>query len=444
MQKKLMSFLQMFNLNVGFLGIQFGWSLQMANMSGIYKFLGATEANLGYLWIAAPLTGMIIQPILGQMSDQTWVKFLGRRRPYILFGALISSIVLILMPNSFSLLMAAALLLLLDGSINIAMQPYRSLVADVAPASQHTKCYAIQTALVGTGATLAYTLPWIFLHVFHMNDTIAPGTIPLTIRLSFYIGAAVFLLANIWTVFFSKEYPPETSIIEKIIPKKSLSTRMWNATKGIVRDFVHMPKTMREVSIVQFFTWMGMFCIFLFLSLGVAQNIFGLPPGAAVENNASYAKLLEQGIVLGGVCFAIYNFVSIFFALLLPIISKRITRKGAHILSLSIAAVGLISCNFIHSVPLLFLAMVAMGLAWASIATIPYAILAGTLPTNKMGLYMGLLNITVCIPQIIAALVMGGVVSLFFHNRVMPAILIAGIFFIIAAICTLFVHDREA
>lgn len=429
--KKKLTLLNMFNLNVGFLGIQFGWSLQMANMSGIYKFLGASEANLGYLWLAAPLTGMIIQPLLGQISDNTWTR-LGRRRPFILLGALLSVIALFLMPNSSSLFMAAALLLLLDGSLNIAMQPYRALVADVSPTSQQTLCYSVQTALVGTGATLAYALPWVLLHIFNLQEANIPGTVPLSLKISFYIGAVVFLVANLWTVLFSKEYPPEEKPAGKSIN-----------FLDIIVSFIRMPKIMREVSVVQFFTWMGLFCIFLYFCIGVAQNIFGLPPGASVTDNQDFSKLLEQGVAVGGLCFALYNVVSIFYAMLLPFIAKAITRKGAHILSLLLGSAGLIACKFIHTPWLLFVAMIGVGAAWASIVTIPYAILAGSLPKNKMGLYMGLFNIMICVPEIIAAFLLGWVVSAFFHNNAMTAIFLAGIFLAIAAVCTLMVHDNE-
>lgn len=443
MNKKPLSFWQMINLNFGFLGIQFGWSLQMANMSGIYKFLGADISNMGYLWMAAPLTGMIIQPILGQLSDHTWNK-IGRRRPYILIGALFSTLALILMPNSISVFMAASLLLVLDGSLNIAMQPYRALVADVAPAYQHTKCFAIQTCLVGIGSTLASSLPWLFLHLFHLQETTNYG-IPLTLRLSFYIGAAVFLVANIWTVFFSKEYPPEN--MEKWLKAKQkrgcFLKMIFIDGKDIFTDFLKMPKIMREMSFVQFFSWIGMFCVFLYFGLGVAQNIFGLPLGAQIENNTEYRQMLEQGVALGGLCFSIYTFISIIYAFSIPYIAKKITRKGTHILSLTLGAIGLIAANYIHNALALFTCMIGLGSAWASIVTVPYAILGGSLPQEKMGLYMGLINIMICVPQIIAALTLGTIVSIFFHNHAMSIIELGGISFLVAAIFTFFVHDKE-
>lgn len=446
MQKPQLSFRQMINLNLGFLGIQFGWALQWANMSGIYKFLGVDIAQMAYLWIAAPLSGMIIQPIIGQLSDQTWIK-LYRRRPYILGGAVLSSAALILMPNSISILMATFLLWMLDGSVNMAMQPYRALVADLAPENQLTKCFAIQSCLVGIGSTMASALPWIFLHVFGLQSVESSHAIPLTIRMSFYIGSAVLLLANLWTVATTKEYPLTEAQLNNFNtntkPKTAFVMSVLNMFKSIYTGLFHMPKIMREVSLVQFFSWMGMFCVYLYFGLGVAQNIFGLPPTADVDTNANYHKMLENGIALGGLCFGIYTLVSVGYAFLIPYITKLITRKGTHMLLLTLGALGLLASNLANNAGELFLCMVAFGAAWASIITIPYAILGRCLPKEKMGLFMGLLNITICIPQIIASLSLGSIVKFVFHYRAMPVIQLAGIFFLCAAFVTLFVHDQE-
>ncbi len=442
MTKKPMTFWQMFNLNFGFLGIQFGWGLQMANMSGIYKFLGANAADIGYLWIAAPLTGLLIQPILGMMSDKTWTR-LGRRRPYILAGAIAASLALVLMPNSVDLWMAASLLWVLDGSVNIAMQPYRALVADVAPDNQHTKCYAIQSGLVGIGAFFSSALPWIFLHIFHLHSVTQPGEIPLTIRLSFYIGAGVFMLANIWTTMSSKEYPPED--MEKWHAKEQERTmvNMVASIPTIIVDLFKMPKVMLEISFVQFFSWLGLFCVFLYFGLAMAQHMFHLMPGVNVTHSAHLKSLLEHGIALGGLCFAIYNAFSIIYAFLIPYISKLITRKGTHILSLLLGAASLISCKYIHNQLYLFIAMAGLGAAWASVITIPFAMLAASLPEEKTGVYMGLFNMTVCIPEIIAALALGFIVHYVFHYKAIDVIELAGVFFILAAVLTIFVHDKK-
>lgn len=443
MVKKPLSFKQMFNLNFGFLGIQFGWGLQMANMSAIYKFLGADAGHIGYLWLAAPLSGLIIQPILGHLSDNTWTR-IGRRRPYILAGAILSTFALLLMPNSNSLFMAACLLWVLDGSVNIAMQPYRALVADVAPCSQQTKCFAIQTVLIGIGGTLASALPWIFLHVFHVSDAANGANIPLTIRLSFYLGASVFILANLWTTFSSKEYPPknleewhknkqEKSILDKI---KGLS--------HIFSDLAKMPTVMRQISFVQFFTWLGLFCMFLYYSLAVSQTIFGLPAGAMVKGNPHYQLLMEHGVAVGGMCFALYTLYSFIFAYFIPFFSRLITRKYTLLIALLLGGFGLISTGFIHTPIYLYtISMLGIGIAWACISTIPYAMLGSSLPEDKMGVYMGLFNMTICIPEIIAALVLGGIVSGIFHDNAIAIITLGGIFFVIGAFLTIFVKDEE-
>jgi maltose/moltooligosaccharide transporter len=442
-KKKHLSFWQMFNLNFGYLGIQFGWGLQMANMSGIYKFLGASASQVGYLWVFAPLTGMLIQPILGQMSDRTWVRWLGRRRPYILGGAFVSTVALILMPHSDSLFMAAILLFMLDSSVNIAMQPYRALVADVAPEEQHTKTFSVQTFLVGIGGTLASALPWILLNVFHLVEKTSQGEIPLSIRLSFYIGAAVFLLANIWTVFSSREYPPEDMQEWKEEKKKDPLTNPLVFLWRIFAACIHMPKLMREIAWVNFFTWIAWFCIFLYYSLAIAQNIFNLPPAANVATSVKYAGMMEHGVALFGLCSAIYVMVSFVYALLIPRLNRLLTRKGTHIFSLICGGAAMISSNFIHTTPYLFLDMVGIGIAWASTVTIPYAMLAGSLPEDKMGVYMGIFNITVCLPEIIASLLLGFIALHVFHSYAMHIIVLGGVCFLIAAMLTIFVHDKD-
>jgi len=443
MEKKPLSFAQMINLNIGFLGIQFGWGLQMANMSGIYKFLGASAAQVGYLWVFAPLTGMLIQPILGRMSDHTWIHWLGRRRPYILLGAFTSTVALVLMPHCTSLWMAAALLFVLDSSVNIAMQPYRALVADVAPETQHSKTYSVQTFLVGIGGTLASALPWILLHVFHLTSAPQPGVIPFSIRLAFYIGAAIFLLANLWTIFFSSEYPPENLEAwkkeKKNKPKNNPFTFMWH----IMVDFAKMPKIMKEIFVVNFFTWTSWFCIFLYFSLAIAQNIYQLPAGANTTHSAIYSLMMEHGVALWGLCSAFYTIVSFIYVLFIPRMNKHFSRKGTHIFSLLCGAVALFSTYFIHSPLGIFLAMIGIGIAWASTVTIPYAMLAGSLPEDKMGVYMGLFNASICLPEIIASLVLGFVIAHFFHDDALKIIVLGGCTFALAAFFTLFVKDKN-
>lgn len=443
MKKQLLSFWQMVNLNFGFAGIQFGWGLQMANMSGIYKFLGADTSNLAILWLAAPVTGILVQPILGQLSDQTWIKWLGRRRPYILVGAIIATVALIVMPNANSIWLAAMMLWLLDGSVNTAMQPYRALVADVAPTEQHTKVYAIQSCLVGIGATFATALPWIFIHVFNLPFDAQPGTIPLAIKLSFYIGAVVFLGANLWTTLKSKEYPPEDLAAWREEKKNTATANPAAFIKHIIVSFIKMPIIMRQISFVQFFTWAGWFCLNTYFALGVAQNLFGLPVDANVSSSSQYGALLENGVVFAGLLFSTYTLVSFVYAYFIPHVSRLMTRKVAHVVALTLGGLGLIAASFMHSKLGFFFCMIGIGIAWASIITIPYAMLAGSLPENKMGLYMGLFNITVTLPQIIASSLLGFVVAYVFQNHAMGAVAFGGALYIIGAIFTFFVQDKK-
>lgn len=443
MKKKFLSFSQMINLNMGFLGIQFGWGLQMANMSGIYKFLGASASQVGYLWVFAPLTGMLVQPVLGRFSDRTWVQWLGRRRPYILAGALASTLAIILMPHSSALWMAALLLFVLDSSVNIAMQPYRALVADVAPEAQHSKTYAVQTFLVGVGGCLAAALPWIFLHIFHLSQHTTAGEIPLSIRLSFYIGAAIFLIANIWTVLTSTEYPP--SDLQKWKDEKNQKPlgNPFNFLWHIMIDFVRMPKIMREVSYVNFFSWAALFCMFMYFSLAIAQNIFGLPDEVNVAKSTIYGGLMEQGVALWGLCYALYTLIGLIYALFIPRLAKKLSRKGAHSFALFCGAISMIIAFFIHSEVSLLIDMIGIGFAWASIVTVPYAIFAGSLPEEKIGVYMGLFNITICTPEIIASLVLGFVALHVFHSHASYIILLGGICFVIAGFLSLLIHDKK-
>lgn len=441
MRKRPFSLLEIVNLNFGFLGIQFGWGLQMANMSGIYKFLGAQTAHLPLLWLAAPITGIIIQPILGKLSDFTWIKALGRRKPYILGGAFAATLALILMPQSTSLWMAAVLLWVLDGAINASMQPYRALVADVIPENQYTKAFALQTFLTGIGATFATALPWLFVNVFHISGNTLSGHIPLSIKLSFYIGAAIFLLANIWTIISSKEYAP-SDLVQWQVKKKAnriIKGKFW---KNLLIDFIFMPKVMRQVGYVQFFSWAGWFCLITYFSLGVAENIYNLPVGVNIVTNVEYSRLLEKGVALSGLLFSLYTLLSCFYALLLTRIVKIFSRKYIHALSLLIGAIGMVSANYAHTIIGLAICMIGLGVAWTSIITLPYAILAGILPKEKMGQYMGLFNITIVIPQILASLLLGLTVVKLFHNHAMSVVAFGGLMYAFAALFSCFIDDK--
>ena len=294
--KPTLSFWQIWNMSFGFFGIQFGWGLQMANMSAIYEYLGARPDQIPMLWLAAPLTGLIIQPIIGNMSDRTWNR-LGRRRPYFLTGALLSSFALLLMPNSSVLWMAAGLLWILDASINISMEPFRAFVADMLPDEQRTRGFAMQSLFIGAGAVIASALPWVLTNLFDVKPgTSAGNSIPVTVKLSFFLGAAVFLGAVVWTILRTKEYPPED--IEAFRKRKKERKGMIVFFRDILQDIIHMPSTMRKLALVQFFTWLGLFCMWLYFSVAVARTVFMAPD--------EKSPLYQHGIEWASLCFGIY------------------------------------------------------------------------------------------------------------------------------------------
>jgi maltose/moltooligosaccharide transporter len=443
--KPSLSFWQIWNMSFGFLGIQFGWALQMANMSSIYEYLGANADQIPILWLAAPLTGLIVQPIIGHMSDRTWTR-LGRRRPYFLVGAILASTALILMPNASTLWMAAGLLWIMDASINISMEPFRAFVADMLPEEQRTRGFAMQALFIGLGAVIASMMPWLLGDVFHVGESAAAGSaklIPLAVRVSFYLGSVSFLGAVLWTIFTTKEYPPDDmAAFEKM---KSEKSGVGVAALEIARDFVAMPKTMRRLAAVQIFTWLGLFCMWLYFGVAVARNIFGGTPGSP-----QYAA----GVAWGGNCFAMYSAVCFGFSFALPGIARRLGRKVTHAVCLAAGAIGLISVAFIHDKYLLLLSMAGVGIAWASILSMPYAILAGCLPPGKTGIYMGIFNFFIVIPEILAALVFGklmesvltpesAIVRLLGGDNRLTAVVIGGISLAIAAALVTFIHDEE-
>jgi maltose/moltooligosaccharide transporter len=392
-----MSFWQIWNMCFGFLGIQFGWALQMANMSAIYEDLGADAHQIPILWLAAPLTGLLVQPIIGHMSDRTWNR-LGRRRPYFLTGALLASAALIAMPSSSTLWMAAGLLWVLDASINISMEPFRAFVADMLPQEERTRGYAMQALFIGLGAVLASMLPWALGDLFPAGGEAAAGghVIPLAVRLAFYTGAVVFLAAVLWTVFTTREHPPED--LEAFRRMKAEKTGFRAAVVEIFHDALAMPQTMRRLAWVQIFTWLGFFCMWLYFGVAVARNIFGGAPGTPEYN---------QGIAWAGNCFAVYSAVCFAFSFALPATARRLGRRLTHALCLLAGAAGLISVAAIDDKYLLFLPMVGVGIAWASTLSMPYSILAGALPAGKTGIYMGIFNFFIVIPEILAALGFG-------------------------------------
>jgi maltose/moltooligosaccharide transporter len=431
MDKPDRSFWQIWNMSFGFLGIQFGWGLQMASMSAIYEYLGARADQIPILWLAAPLTGLIVQPIIGHASDRTWGP-LGRRRPYFLTGAILSSVALILMPRSSALWMAAGLLWILDASINISMEPFRAFVADLLPERQRTRGFAMQSLFIGLGAVVASVLPWSLTHVFHwsadLGDTHA---IPAAVRFSFYIGAAAFFGTVLWTILSTSEYPPED--IEAFRRKKSEHSGLAANAREILRAVRDMPGTMRALAPVQLFTWLGLFCMWLYFPVAVARNVFGAPD----PKSPAYT----EGVQWGGMCFAVYSAVCFAFSFILPVMARKLGRKNTHALCLLCGGFGLLSVIFIHDKYLLLLTMVGVGIAWASTLSMPYAVLAGSLPEGKTGIYMGIFNFFIVIPEILASLFFGWIMNHLLNNNRIAAVAAGGVFMLLAAVLMLRVAD---
>ena len=430
MNKPPRTFWQIWNLSFGFFGIQFGWGLQMANMSAIYEYLGARADQIPILWLAAPLTGLLVQPIIGQISDSTWGP-LGRRRPYFLAGAILSSIALILMPRCSALWMAAGLLWILDASINISMQPFRAFVADLLPESQTTSGFAMQSLLIGLSTVIASALPFLLTNVFHLTEARVAGTIPFTVRFSFYMGAAAFMGAVLWTVFTTKEYPPED--MEEFRRQKAQRAGIAAGARDILASILNMPRTMRQLAWVQISTWLGLFCMWLYFPVAVPRNVFG-----ATDTNS---PLYSAGAEWAGVCFGMYSLVCFAFSVVLPGIALKFGRKATHGFCLVCGGIGLLSVALIHSKYPLLLSMVGVGIAWASTLSMPFSILSGSLPEGKTGVYMGIFNSFVVIPEIVASLGFGWIMAHLLHNNRMTAVLAGGVFFILAAVLTQTVED---
>ena len=436
MQRPNLSFWQIWNMSFGFLGIQFGWGLQMANMSPIYKYLGAADDQIPLLWLAAPLTGFIVQPIIGAMSDRTWGP-LGRRRPYFLVGAILSSLALVAMPNCGALWMAAGLLWILDASINVSMEPFRAFVADKLPEEQHGTGFAMQSFFIGVGAVVAGLLPWILRNWFDVSsDTGAGNAIPANVKISFYVGAVAFLGAVLWTVFTSQEYPPED--LEKFRQRKSESGGFMHLVKEIPDALAQMPPVMRRLAVVQFFTWLGLFCMWLHFSNAVPV-VFG--------TSDKDSPLFKAGAEWAGVCYAVKDAVTFAAAFVLMAVARRLDRRHVHGVCLTLGGLGLLAVGFIsgeEQKALLLGALALGGIAWASILSMPYAILAGSLPPQRMGVYMGIFNFFIVLPEIIAALTFGPLVKHFLHGNLVHAVMAGGVFMVLAAVlCVTIVPAKQ-
>jgi maltose/moltooligosaccharide transporter len=436
MNKPRMSFWQIWNMSFGFLGIQFGWGLQLANMSGIYTYLGAKPEQVPILWLAGPVTGLLVQPIIGSMSDRTWNR-LGRRRPYFLTGAILASIALFFMPDSPVLWMAAGLLWILDANINVSMEPFRAFVADKLNVDQRTAGFAMQSFFIGVGASLANILPYLFRRM-HVDDRAASAgapVIPASLNYSFKIGAVAFLLCVLWTVITTKEFPPEdmAEFERNRKERKGVSATIAEVTHA-VRE---MPTTMKQLAVVQFFTWLGLFCMWMFFGLMTSYHVFG----ATSEKDPRFT----DGQAWGGNSFAVYSIVCFVVAFLLPPLARLTSRKMVHAVALVCGAVGLLSVYMIYDKTILLLTMIGVGIAWASILAMPYAILSGALPAARMGVYMGIFNFFIVIPEIIASFLFGPIIRAIFGpdnpRSPMFVVMAGGVFLLLAAISVLLVQD---
>ena len=498
--KPRLTFWDIWNMSFGFLGIQFGFALQNANVSRIFETLGAKVENIPILWIAAPVTGLVVQPIVGYFSDRTWNR-LGRRRPYFLGGAILASLALVAMPNSPALWVAAGMLWIMDASINISMEPFRAFVGDNLPSSQRTTGFAMQSFFIGTGAVVASVLPWLLTKRFGVSNTASEGMIPESVRLSFYLGALVFFAAVVWTVARSKEYSPEemasfeenraregfarerrtpgeyalnggrqmrlgwillavgallslwlawARIYEVMILSAGMGVvglllvasgllqrggRYDNGFVTILNDFQDMPGTMKQLAWVQFFSWFALFAMWIYTTAGVTSHIY--------HTTDTTSALFNEGANWVGVGFGVYNGVAAVVAFVIPVLAKRTSRKVAHSICLVLGALGLLSIFVISEPRYLLASFVGVGIAWASILAMPYAILTGSLPPSKMGYYMGVFNFFIVIPQITAAALLGFFVRRFFGGEAIYALVVGGASLVLAAALTLRVRDVD-
>jgi len=431
-KKPKLSFWQIWNMSFGFLGIQFGFALQNANVSRIFETLGASKDELPILWLAAPVTGLLVQPIIGYYSDRTWHPKWGRRRPFFAIGAILATIALFLMPNSSALWMAVIMLWVMDASINVSMEPFRAFVGDMLPNEQRTSGFAMQSFFIGIGAVVASALPYIFTNWFGVSNIANEGSIPDSVKWSFYIGGVAYFLAVMWTVFNTEEYPPDD--IEKM-KAENAEQGIWDGLIESFKGIFKMPKTMLQISYVQFFSWFALFAMWIYTTSAVTSHIYGTEDATSAAYN--------EGADWVGICFAIYSGVAALVAFLLPVVAKYTSRRVTHLLALVCGAIGLFSIYFITNPTMLLVSMVGVGIAWASILSMPYAMLSSTLPADKMGYYMGVFNFFIVIPQIVAAGILGFILKNFFDNVSVYALFIGGGSMLIAAALCLLIEDNE-
>lgn len=431
--KPRLSFWQLWNMSFGFFGIQFGFALQNANTSRIFATLGADPDNLALYWLAAPVTGLLVQPIIGYLSDNTWHPKWGRRRPFFFIGAVLAAIALFLMPNSTALWMAVAVLWMMDAAINVSMEPFRAFVGDKLDPAQQTAGYAMQTFFIGCGAVIASLLPTFFESMGVSNAAVG-GVIPDTVRYSFYAGGLVFFLAVSWTVLFADELPPPD--MEAFHKERKASRGVGTMFVEILGGFGKMPRTMVQLAFVQFFTWIALFAMWIYTGTAIADNVYG-------TTDAQSSAYQDAGNWVG-IMFAVYSGVSALAAFILPVFARATSRKIVHATCLVIGGLSLASMFLITDKQMLVLPMIGIGIAWASILTMPYAILAGALPAKRMGYFMGLFNFFVVIPQIVSGLLLGSITKHLFGGHAVLTLVLGGGCMLVAALLTLFVTDKAA
>jgi maltose/moltooligosaccharide transporter len=439
MEKPKLSFWQIWNLSFGFLGVQIGYSLQNGNTSRILEALGADVHSIGYFWLAAPLAGLIVQPIIGLSSDKTWTK-MGRRIPFIFFGAIVSALAMFFMPNAeyFAyllppLIFGAVMLLLMDTSFNVTMQPFRALVGDMVNDEQRNLGYSLQSALINFGAVFGSLLPWILVKIGMSNIPAAGEKVAESVIWSFYIGGAILLGSVLWTVFKTKEYAPKEHAAYNKIDLDAPDTK---EKSSIFKLIGNAPIIFWQLGIVQFFSWFALFLMWVYTTRAIANQVWG--PAALDATSIGFNEAGDWT----GVLFAFYSGVAALFSLLIPSIAKAIGRKKTYSFSLLLGGLGLISMFVIEDKNMLLLSISGVGLAWAAILAMPYAMLSGSLPADKMGVYMGLFNATITIPQIAAGL-LGSTLIMLFGGNPMAIIVIAGVSMLIAGSAVFFVKETH-
>ncbi len=484
--KPRLSFGQLWNMSFGYVGIQFGFALQNANVSRIFETLGARLDDIPILWIAGPVTGLLVQPVIGYMSDKTWNR-LGRRKPYFLVGAILASLALLVMPNSPALWFAAGMLWIMDASINVTMEPMRAFVGDMLPDEQRTTGFAVQTFFIGASSVIGSLMPYLLANVFHVANTAPEGQIPASVKWAFYAGGGVYLLTVLWTIVSTREYSPEEqqafhAHLEDAAAKEggemTLDPRQYSRWGGLwvaaglitsaiiwalhwdkplyilsfgacfygalqlvaalryaagrkrglvelVYDLNNMPRAMRQLALAQMFTWFALFAFFIYSTAAVTSYHYGSSdPRSAVYN---------EGANWVGVLMAVYNGVAALVAFGLPLVARRTSRVRTHVICLVIGGLGLASMALFRHPHLLIVSMIGLGIAWASLLTMPYAILSSVVPFRKMGVYMGMFNFFIVIPQILAAAILGLLVRTVFHGHAIDALVLGGASMLAAA-----------